>query len=76
MTPNFEMHQSAPECHLNETGTASSYGILIKAAQSLSDREIKDLEDDLRFYDQTGLIGIHMSWLLMLLRRKITAEAA
>ena len=57
------------------TGTANSYGILSKAAQSLSDRKLKALEDDLSFYDQTGLVGVHMSWLLVLLHQNKTAKA-
>ena len=72
--PKFEVRQSAPECQLHETGTASSYGILSKAVQSLSDRKLKALEDDLSFYAQTGLIGTHMSWLLVLLRGNATTK--
>ena len=76
MTPNFVQCPSAPESQLCTNGTALSYHILKTAAQSLSERDLKALEDDLTFHAQTGLIGVQMSRLLALLRQHTVSEAA
>ena len=76
MNPSLEGLQSVPELQLCETGTARSFGILLKASQNLSDKELKALEGELRFYTQTGLIGILMSRLLLLLWAENSARAA
>ena len=76
INPKIEVFRSAPECQLLETGTASTYGILSKAVRSQSDRKLQALEEELSFYEETGLVGIHMSSLLVLLRQNKTAGAA
>ena len=37
----------------------------------MPDEELRDLEEDLEFYDQTGVVGIHVSRMLGLLRQNI-----
>lgn len=68
--------QSAPECQLSKVGTVKSYGILLEAAEKLSEFELAALEKDLEYYDQTGLIGVHMSRLLVLLKPATPGIAA
>lgn len=74
MRPNFEVRQSAPACQLNEIGTEMSYEILLKAARSMSQKQLNSLEGDLRFYSETGLIGVQMSGLLVKLHQNIPAN--
>ena len=76
MAHYFDQCRSAPESQLRKNGSAFSYDILMAATQSLSDRELKALEDDLTFHAQTGLIGIQMSRLLAQLRQDAVQEAA
>jgi hypothetical protein len=61
---------------LSRTGSAHSYETLLRAAQGLSDDELKALEDDLQYYAKTGLIGIYMSRLLAMLQPEDPALAA
>ncbi|MEM8801951.1 MAG: hypothetical protein AAGF55_05405 [Pseudomonadota bacterium] len=63
-------HQSAPERLLCKAGTEQTFDVLCKAAEQLSPSELLDLEDDLRLYEETRLIGIHMSRLMKLLKRQ------
>lgn len=63
-------HQSAPERLLCKAGTEQTFDVLCKAAKQLSPSELLDLEDDLRLYEETRLIGIHMSRLMKLLKRQ------
>ncbi len=60
--------QPMPELQLQEAGTESSYDTLFKASQTLTDAELSLLEEDLSYYLRTGLVGIHMSRLLVLLQ--------
>lgn len=76
MTSNFQKTQSAPQCQLNQLGTAETFKTLAKALKTLPNSDIEDLEDDLSFYAETGLIGVQMSRLLDELREKETASAA
>lgn len=62
--------QSAPERLLDKVGTDQTFDLLCQAAQSLTSSELMDLEEDLRFYAETRLIGIHMSRLMKLLKRR------
>lgn len=62
--------QSAPERILRKDGTDRTFEVLCQAARNLSPSELLDLEDDLQFYEETRLIGIHMSRLLKLLKRQ------
>ena len=71
MSTRFDRRQSAPSRHLNLTGTAITYGILRWAISTMPDEELRDLEEDLEFYDQTGVVGIHVSRMLGLLRQNI-----
>ena len=73
---NIAQCPSAPESLLCMTGSAFSYDVLKMASQSLSDRDLKSLEDDLTFYAQTGLVGIQMSRLLTALGKDSVQEAA
>lgn len=59
---------SAPECQLSKLGTEWSFDVMLKKAQTLSDDELSALEEDLSYYSETGLIGINMSRLLVLLQ--------
>lgn len=76
MNRNSKPRLSAPECQLCKTGSASSYETLLKAAQGLSDDDLKSLEDDLNYYAETGLIGIYMSRLLAMLQPEVSPLAA
>ncbi|MEO9825563.1 MAG: hypothetical protein ABJF50_14185 [Paracoccaceae bacterium] len=76
MAENFQKPQSAPQCQLNELGTADTFKTLVNAMKTLSKSDIEDLEDDLSFYAETGLIGVQMSRLLDELREKESAPAA
>ena len=68
--------QSMPELQLQEAGTESSYDILFRASQTLTDAELSLLEEDLSFYLRTGLVGIHMSRLLVLLQLDASVKTA
>lgn len=61
---------SAPDRILCKAGTDRTFDVLCKAAQQLSPSELLDLEDDLQLYEETRLIGIHMSRLMKLLKRQ------
>ena len=50
-----------PHLLLCSDGTANSYDILRNASRNLSDGDLKALEEDIGFYEATGLVGIHMS---------------
>ena len=71
--PSFKEIQSAPACQLNRTGTESSFGLLSHAVRNLPNRQLKALEDDLEFHAETGLVGTHMSWLLVLMQGEMAA---
>ena len=62
--------QTAPEKFLCKAGNDRTFEVLCEAAQNLTTEELLDLEDDLRLYAETRLIGIHISRLVKLLRRK------
>lgn len=62
--------QTAPERVLCKAGTDQTFEVLCQAARNLSPSELLDLEDDLQLYEETRLIGIHMSRLLKLLKRQ------
>jgi len=62
--------QSAPERHLFKAGNEFTYQLLLEAAAHMSPEELSELEEDLRLYAETRLIGVHMSRLLRLLRRR------
>ncbi len=68
--------QSAPECQLSKIGTPSSYEKLLHKTRTLSDEELYALEEDLSYYAETGLIGINMSRLLVLLQSDHSPAAA
>ena len=76
MTSNFQNTQSAPECQLNQLGTSKTFSILVKSLKDLPYSDLEDLEEDLSFYAETGLIGVQMSRLLDVLREKDMATAA
>ena len=76
MCTNFKPQESAPVRQLSRPGTKSSYDMLLKATQNLSDNDIVDLENELNFYTQTGLVGLRMSKFLVLLQMDAVAEAA
>ena len=76
MNANSNVCPSAPECQLSCQGSAHTYDILLKSARSLSDKDLHALEDDLAYYAETGLIGINMSRLLVLLPPNLSAFAA
>ena len=76
MIPCLDQRRSAPESDLRKDGSEFTYSILNAAAGALSDKDLKSLDDDLTFYAQTGLIGVQMSRLMVLLRQNDVAEAA
>lgn len=64
-----------PELQLQEAGTKSSYDTLLKASRTLTDAELNLLEEDLSHYLRTGLVGVQMSRLLVLLQPDATEKA-
>jgi len=76
MTLTKNTSQSAPECQLSKSGTPESMKILLNSTQTLSDEELCALEEDLNYYSETGLIGVTMSRLLVLLQTNGSAAAA
>ena len=76
MCTNFKPQESAPVRQLSRLGTKSSYDMLLKATQNLSDNDLVDLENELNFYAQTGLVDLRMSKFLLLLQLEAIAEAA
>ena len=75
-TQHKEISKSLPDLQLCAAGTKGSYDILSQASRALPDAELKALEEELSFYERTGLVGIHMSKLLLLLRLGALATAA
>ena len=75
-TSTFDNRLPAPNCQLNEIGTPSSNGILKNAVTRLPNSELKALEEELRFYDSTGLVGVRMSRVLAMFGRGIESQAA
>jgi len=65
--------QSAPEGQLYKDGDDETYHVLLDAAKHMSRDELSELEEDLRLYAETRLIGLHMSRLLRLLRHASVA---
>lgn len=76
MTEVIKTAQSAPECQLTKVGTPRSYDTLLKSTRTLSDEQLHALEDDLRYYEETGLIGVSMSRLLVLIQPESSPAAA
>ena len=60
--------RSVSAWQLEETGTASTSEALMSAVHEMSDAALQNLEDELEFCRQTGLVGLQMSRLLTLLR--------
>lgn len=73
---DLQKSQSAPDCQLQKTGTLETFKILVNATKELSPTDLFELEEDLRFYGETGLIGIQMSRLLEAINRREPSEAA
>ncbi len=71
-----ETSKSLPDLQLCAAGTTGTYDILSQASRALPDTELNALEEELSFYERTGLVGIHMSKLLLLLRMETLATAA
>lgn len=67
---------TAPECQLSKLGTPGTYAVLLSAAQSLSEKDLNTLEEDIDFYMKTGLIGVRMSWMLTLIQTRQVSIAA
>jgi len=76
MSITFHRRQSAPSQLLNQDGTANSYCIQKLAVQKLSGEELLALEDDLEFFDRTGLVGIYMSRILEVLEQNKICTSA
>lgn len=68
--------QSAPACQLKKAGTPDTYQTLLSVVNGLSKEDIIELEEDLSFYSETGLIGIQMSRLLDALNTRQPTRAA
>ena len=64
MTANIEVKQSLPEYFLCQEGSSVTYTELLRALQDVSDKDLEALDDDIDFYLQTGLVGVHMSRLI------------
>jgi hypothetical protein len=73
---DLKKSQSAPDYQLKKAGTLATYQTLLTATGQLSTSDMSELEEDLRFYSETGMIGIQMSRLLDLLNCKASPEAA
>ncbi len=76
MNLNRKPSLSAPGCQLSEVGTSMTQALLLSAARTLSDAELEALEDDLAFFDETGLVGRYMSRLLAVLQAEGAIAAA
>ncbi|MEL7149160.1 MAG: hypothetical protein AAGK71_00430 [Pseudomonadota bacterium] len=61
---------------MTKVGTSRSYDTLLTSTRTLSDDQLHALEDDLRYYEETGLIGVNMSRLLVLLQPDSSPAAA
>ena len=68
--------RSVSAWQLDETGTASTSEALMSAVCDMSDAALQNLEDELEFCGQTGLVGLQMSRLLALLRLDVLDLAA
>jgi len=75
MCTNYKLQKSAPERQISRPGTKSSYDMLLQATHNLSENDLVDFEDELNFYTKTGLVGLRMSKLLLLLQLEEVAEA-
>lgn len=74
---NFpEKGRSALSCQLKQEGTPGSFEALCKTMKTMSRSEISDLEEELSFYAETGLVGIQMSRLLPIISKAVAIEAA
>ena len=65
-----------PVCQLTKPGTARSLEALTAATGVLSDDDLQSLEDEIAFFDQTGLVGVRMSKLLVLLLEDAEKDVA
>lgn len=74
--PKDFVSRSAPDCQLKKPGTPASFEALLLAVRGYSEIELSELEEDLTFYEDTGLIGVHMSRLLDFLNMQKSHEAA
>lgn len=70
MRQNVASRPSAPECQLSKIGTPESYARLLLATRAMSEKHLQELEEDISFYEKTGLIGVRMSWMLTLVDRE------
>lgn len=68
--------RSALACQLQQEGTRRSFQALCDAVDGLSETEINELEEELSFYTETGLIGIQMSRLMPIISKKLAIVAA
>lgn len=68
--------RSALACQLQQEGTIRSFQALCDAIDGLGESEIHELEEELSFYTETGLIGVQMSRLMPIISKKLAIVAA
>ena len=64
MISSIKANQSLPEYLLGQEGNSTTYEELLDALTGASNQDLEALDDDIDFYMQTGLVGVHMSRLI------------
>ncbi len=68
--------RSLPEIQISRFGTKGTYDAILSVATNLSYRDLLVFEDEIEFYERTGLVGLQMSMLLVRLEVSANASAA
>lgn len=76
MNQNVAFRPSAPHCQLSKTGTPETYSRFLMAARALSEKHLEELEEDISFYEKTGMAGVRMSWMLTLIGTERSGHTA
>lgn len=63
----YHQRRSAPECQLSRIGDDRSFTALKSAIAQWTENELRALEEEMSFHDETGLVGIRMSRLSAML---------
>lgn len=61
---------SAPESILSRRGSEETFSLFLDAAHELSVDALTRFEEEIEFYTKTGLIGVQMSRMLILVDEK------
>ena len=71
-----DCRQSAPHCQLYRRGSDLSYHVLRRVAQAMPAADLASLEEELTYFAKTGLVGVHMSNVLVALGSERNDAAA